>query len=174
MKDLFGSDDEDEDSPKDIIDKTKDLTAKWNNFGIETNQIKEEQKKEEPKIKPKKNFFDDIDEEKDKNKKKEKNEKPKELENKIEKNENKINIFNNENNNSNNHQPPKSKRAIFEDEDNEVEQKIEEKPKIEVKNPPSFLDSLKGKLAQRNQALNKKEAPKREEPKKGRTKKRRN
>ena len=64
MKDLFGSDDEEEEeNPKNIVDKTKDLTNKLNNFGIETNQIKEEpkkeetkkeeQKKEEPKVKPK-------------------------------------------------------------------------------------------------------------------------
>ena len=174
MKDLFGSDDEDEEEnkPKNIVDKTNDLTAKLNSFygGANINKKKEEPKKEESEVKPKKAFFEDIDEEKDNNKIEENNEKSSEVENKIENNENKINNLNNENNN-NNQQPQKPKIAFFKDDVDEVKPNKEEKPKNEVKNPLSFMESLKGKLAQRNQALNKKEEVKKEEIKKEEPKK---
>ena len=176
MKDLFGSDDEDEEEnkPKNIVDKTNDLTAKLNSFygGANINKKKEETKKEESEVKPKKAFFEDIDEEKDNNKIEENNEKFSEVENKIENNENKINNLNKENNNSNNNQQPqKPKIAFFKDDVDEVKPNEEEKPKNEVKNPLSFMESLKGKLAQRNQALNKKEEVKKEEIKKEEPKK---
>lgn len=45
MKDLFGSDDEDEDNPKDIIDKTKDLTAKLNNLELKLIKLKKNKKR---------------------------------------------------------------------------------------------------------------------------------
>ena len=151
MKNLFGSDDEDEDGPKNIVDKTKDLTNKLNNIGITSNP-KNEPKKEEPKPLPKKTFFDDDDDEDDI---------------KIKKEEKKIET------NINNQQEQNSKPEINKEDNNNNDNKEESKiNKVQTQtNPHSFLEGLKGKLAQRNEALTKKEEPKKEEPKKEEPKK---
>ena len=61
MKNIFDSDEEDDDAQKNIVDKTKYLAAKLNNFGV--TQDTQGQKKEETKPKPKKTFFDDDEDE---------------------------------------------------------------------------------------------------------------
>ena len=163
MKNLFGSDDEDdeEDNPTSIVDKTKELSNKLKNFGISSNP-QNEPKKEEPKSLPKKAFFDDDDDDEISNIKIEKNDLPKQQENKIE----------NMNNNSNQNQPPKKpKLAFFDDDDNEKEKIKANKPEIKPNNPPSYFENLKGKIDQRNDELNKKEQQNKEEIKKEEPKK---
>ena len=114
------------------MDKTKDLTAKLNNFGV--TQDTQGQKKEETKPKPKKTFFDDDEDEDIKPKK------------------------------DNNNQQQKPNLAFFNDDDDENKPKEESKPEPESKTPGSFMDGLKGILAQRNEKLNKKnQEPKKEE-----------
>ena len=146
MPDLFGSDDEDEDTPKNIVDKTKDLTNKLNNIGITSNP-QNEPKKEQAKPFPKQIFFADDEED----------------DIKIKKEENKVE------NNINNQQDPNSRPEPIKEDNIKEESKIN---KVQAQpNPPSFLEGLKGKLAQRNEALAKKEEPKKEEPKKEEPKK---
>jgi len=141
MGDIFGSDDEDEDTPKNIVDKTKDLTNKLNNIGITSNP-QNEPKKEQAKPLQKKTFFADDEED----------------DIKIKKEENKVE------NNINNQQDPNAKPEPIKEDNDKEESKIN---KVQAQpNPPSFLEGLKGKLAQRNEALAKKEEPKKEEPKK--------
>ena len=131
-KNIFDSDEEDDDAQKNIVDKTKDLTAKLNNFGV--TQDTQGQKKEETKPKPKKTFFDDDEDEDIKPKK------------------------------DNNNQQQKPNLAFFNDDDDENKPKEESKPEPESKTPGSFMDGLKGILAQRNEKLNKKnQEPKKEE-----------
>ena len=138
---IFGSDDEDEDTPKNIVDKTKDLTNKLNNIGITSNP-QNEPKKEQTKPLTKKTFFADDEED----------------DIKIKKEENKVE------NNINNQQDPNAKPEPIKEDNDKEESKIN---KVQAQpNPPSFLEGLKGKLAQRNEALAKKEEPKKEEPKK--------
>ena len=132
MKNIFDSDEEDDDAQKNIVDKTKYLAAKLNNFGV--TQDTQGQKKEETKPKPKKTFFDDDEDEDIKPKK------------------------------DNNNQQQKPNLAFFNDDDDENKPKEESKPEPESKTPGSFMDGLKGILAQRNEKLNKKnQEPKKEE-----------
>ena len=147
MRNIFGSDDEDEDGPKNIVDKTKDLTNKLNDIGITSNPHNEP-KKEEPKPLPKKTFFDDDDDDED--------------DIKIKKEEKKIET------NINNQQEQNAKPEINKEDNNNNDNKEESKiNKVQTQtNPHSFLEGLKGKLAQRNEALTKKEEPKKDEPKK--------
>ena len=131
MKSIFESDDEEESKPKNIVDKTKDLTLKLSTFGIisnppPTNNI---QKTEDNKPKPKKSFFNDEDDDDTNNNKKE-----------IPKVEPQ--------------QPPKKQKVSFfnENDNNDEEQKNENKPvPPPQKKQPDFLAGLKEKLMLKNQ-----------------------